>query len=246
MPFAEAQAARLDEARLATVMARVDADLMLGRHAELVAELATLALSYPLHEGVCAPDAQPFRSGRKADALKAFRRAQQVFIDELGIDPGRQLTDLQAAILSADPKLEWQPSRSTPSNSTARGIPVGAAEQPTARDSVKSSPRRRPPVWNVPARNPRFTGRTDLINQLHDALHGGSTRPSTQALYGLGGVGKTQLVDLVWWVDAEQPVLIPDQLIASARQWVCRLMAAGQPILLTWFCQNSPSGPRGC
>ena len=223
MPFAEANAARLDEARLAAEMARVDADLMLGRHSELIPELAALALSYPLHEGLCARlMITLFRSGRKAESLQAFRRAQQVFIDELGIDPGRQLTELQAAILSADPKLEWRPPRPT------SPVPAGvASHQPAAPSTVKIAETRRPRIWNVPARNPHFTGRADLINQLHDGLRENEHRLSVHALYGLGGVGKTQLIieyahlypadyNLVWWVDAEQPVLIPDQLIALA------------------------------
>lgn len=227
MPFAEAHAARLDEARLAVVMARVDADLMLGRHTELIPELAALVLSYPLHEGLCARlMISLFRSGRKADALKAFRRAQQVFIDELGIDPGRQLTELQAAILSADPNLEWRPRRSTSSTPAAEPVAV-ASDEPAAPGSPAKNTAARPRIWNVPARNPHFTGRADLITQLHDGLRENHHRLSVQALHGLGGVGKTQLIieyahryaadySLVWWVDAEQAVLIPDQLIALA------------------------------
>lgn len=227
MPFAEAHSARLDEARLAVVMARMDADLMLGRHTELIPELAALALSYPLHEGLCARlMISLFRSGRKADALKAFRRAQQVFIDELGIDPGRQLTELQAAILSADPNLEWRPRRSGSSTPTAEPAAV-ASDGPAAPSTEKIAATARPRIWNVPARNPHFTGRADLINQLHDGLRENQHRLSVQALHGLGGVGKTQLIieyahryaadySLVWWIDAEQPVLIPDQLIALA------------------------------
>jgi class 3 adenylate cyclase len=82
-------------------------------------------------------------------------------------------------------------------------------------------------VWNVPARNPRFTGRNDLLAELQRRLRAGEATLVVQALYGLGGVGKTQLAleyahrfaadyDLVWWIDAEQLVLIPDQLATLA------------------------------
>src|SRR4051794_32884091 len=84
-----------------------------------------------------------------------------------------------------------------------------------------------PAVWKVPPRNPRFTGRDGLLTELRRRLRAEQGTLVVQALYGLGGVGKTQLAieyahrfaadyQLVWWIDAEQPVLIPDQLAALA------------------------------
>ncbi len=84
-----------------------------------------------------------------------------------------------------------------------------------------------PAVWKVPPRNPRFTGRDGMLAELRRRLRAGEGTLVVQALYGLGGVGKTQLAleyahrfatdyDLVWWFDAEQPVLIPDQLAGLA------------------------------
>jgi hypothetical protein len=84
-----------------------------------------------------------------------------------------------------------------------------------------------PAVWRAPARNPRFTGRDGMLTELRRRLGAEEGTLVVQALYGLGGVGKTQLAieyahrfaadyDLVWWIDAEQPVLIPDQLAALA------------------------------
>src|SRR4051812_36468902 len=84
-----------------------------------------------------------------------------------------------------------------------------------------------PAVWKVPPRNPRFTGRDGMLIELRRRLRRGEGTLVVQALYGLGGVGKTQLAleyahrfaadyDLVWWIDAEQPVLIGDQLAALA------------------------------
>src|SRR3954463_4897577 len=84
-----------------------------------------------------------------------------------------------------------------------------------------------PAVWKVPPRNPHFTGRDGMLAELRRRLRAGEGTLVVQALYGLGGVGKTQLAleyahrfavdyDLVWWIDAEQPVLIGDQLAGLA------------------------------
>src|SRR3954467_8289532 len=86
---------------------------------------------------------------------------------------------------------------------------------------------RLPAVWKVPPRNPRFTGRDGMLAELRRRLHAEEPTLVVQALYDLGGVGKTQLAieyahrfaadyDLVWWLDADQPVLIPDQLAGLA------------------------------
>ena len=105
-PFAQNEIARLEELRTVVLEERIDADLALGRHAELVSELEALVQAQPLRE---RPRAQLmlalYRSGRQADALAAYRAAREILVDELGIDPGHELRELEAAILRQDDSL---------------------------------------------------------------------------------------------------------------------------------------------
>jgi transcriptional activator/tetratricopeptide repeat protein len=197
-----------------------------GRHAELIGELEGLTGRYPLHEGLRGQlMLSLYRSGRQAEALEAYRRARDVFADELGIDPGRDLQDLEAAVLAHHPDLDWTP----PTTSTMSTAPVaGDPRADTAHaDPPGNTAAQAVLVSNVPARNPHFTGRGALLDRLHQQLRADQDALVVRALYGLGGVGKTQLAieyahryasdyDLVWWIDAEQPVLIPEQFLGLA------------------------------
>jgi YVTN family beta-propeller protein len=105
-PFAAAAAGRLEEQRLAVVGERVDADLALGRHAELVPELETLVAEHPYRERFRAQLMLAlYRSGRQADALAAYREARQALVEGLGIEPGEELRGLERAVLDQDPAL---------------------------------------------------------------------------------------------------------------------------------------------
>ena len=105
--FGVAEGDRLAELRLVALEDRIEADLRLGRHRELVAELEGLVREQPLRERLWAQLLLAlYRSGRQADALLAYQRARSILVEELGIDPGAELRRLQAAILAQDPGLE--------------------------------------------------------------------------------------------------------------------------------------------
>jgi YVTN family beta-propeller protein len=107
--FAAAEADRLGELRLVALEDRLEADLRLGRHREVVAELEGLVREQPLRERLWAQLMLAlYRSGRQADALLAYQRARSTLVEELGIDPGAELRRLQAAVLGQDPGLDLQ------------------------------------------------------------------------------------------------------------------------------------------
>ncbi len=104
--FVVAEAARLEGLRLDALQDRIDAELMLGRGAELVGELERLVAAEPLRERLWAQLMLAlYRSGRQADALGAYRRARQTLVSELGIEPGPELRELERRILAHDPAL---------------------------------------------------------------------------------------------------------------------------------------------
>jgi len=109
-PFISTEAARLEELRLAAVEDHVDAELALGRHTALVAELERSVRRHPMRERLRAQlMLSLYRCGRQADALQVYRAGRQVLREELGLDPGTQLQELEQAVLRHNPDLAWEP-----------------------------------------------------------------------------------------------------------------------------------------
>ncbi|HEY2940460.1 MAG TPA: AfsR/SARP family transcriptional regulator [Gaiellaceae bacterium] len=114
-PFARAASRRLGELRLSALEQRLEADLQLGDDSRLIPELESLVTAEPLREG---PRRQLmlalYRSGRQADALERYREGRRLLVDELGIEPGPALQELEQAILRQDPALGERRERSVP------------------------------------------------------------------------------------------------------------------------------------
>jgi YVTN family beta-propeller protein len=111
--FAQSEIARLEEARLAALEERIEAELALGEHARRVGELEALVREHPLRERFLGQLMLAlYRSGRQADALESYRIARRRLVEELGLEPGRDLQELERAILAQDPALE-PPARDT-------------------------------------------------------------------------------------------------------------------------------------
>ncbi len=106
LDWAQLEAGRLEELRLAALEDRIEAELALGRHGELIAELEAMAAEHPYRERVHAQLMLAlYRSGRQAEALAVYAEARRAFVDELGIEPGPALRELERAVLAQDPSL---------------------------------------------------------------------------------------------------------------------------------------------
>jgi DNA-binding SARP family transcriptional activator/tetratricopeptide (TPR) repeat protein len=104
---AAVEIARLHERRLQAIQQRLEIDLALGRHVDVVPELEQLVLEHPFREQIwCMLVVALYRSGRQADALATCRRARTLLVEELGLDPSDELRSLEARVLRQDPSLE--------------------------------------------------------------------------------------------------------------------------------------------
>jgi DNA-binding SARP family transcriptional activator len=120
-PFAQAAARRLAELRLLVVEERIEAELELGRHKQLVAELEELVAEEPLRERTRRQLMLAlYRSGRQAEALARYREGRRLLVDELGLEPDAGLQELERAILLQDPRL------GEPQRAPARGCVICA------------------------------------------------------------------------------------------------------------------------
>ena len=132
--FAQSEISRLQETRLAALGDRIDAELALGPGRGVIGELEALVHEHPLNERFTAQLMLAlYRHRRQADALGAFRRARRALVDELGIEPGRELRELERAILTDDPGLQPRSSRrafavaESPRGGRRRGLALAAA-----------------------------------------------------------------------------------------------------------------------
>jgi YVTN family beta-propeller protein len=105
--FAQTEMTRLTERRLVALEERIEADLALGRHADLVAELEALVAEHPLRERLRGQLMLAlYRSARQAEALHAYQETRRALVEELGLEPGQALQRLHTAILQQDPALD--------------------------------------------------------------------------------------------------------------------------------------------
>lgn len=184
-PDAVAERARLDDLRLVALEDRAVASLALGHHATVAAELEALTASHPLRERLWGLRAVALaRSGRQADALESLSVLRSVLADELGLEPGIELRELQTAILRQDPGLTWaEPSEAPPPE-----------DGPPPRTPPPPNPSPSAAVTLPPAPVAALVGRHDELAVLEDLLaRAESGTASCAMLVGEPGIGKSRL-----------------------------------------------------
>ena len=167
-PFAQREIARLDDLRVTAHEQLIEAKLALGAHAEVVGQLETLIGEHPYRERLRAQLMLAlYRSERQADALQAYQDARRTLVEELGIEPGERLRELERAILAQDPRLQ-----------------LVAADEPSAAGSAMAAERS------------AFVGRqrelAELLGGLDDVFSG---HGRLFLVAGEPGIGKSRLAE---------------------------------------------------
>jgi len=177
-PFAAGPAGRLEELRLTATEDRIEADLALGRGAELVPEAEELAAAYPLRERLRGQLMRAlYAAGRQADALAVYEDTRKILAGQLGVDPSPALSAVHLAILRGE--LAPASQAAPPATTDAQRLPP-----PTPRPGAGQ-----PRATNLPAQLTSFVGREDEL-----AVLGGLLEESRLVtLTGPGGAGKTRL-----------------------------------------------------
>ncbi len=179
-PLLYSHATRLDELRRTVLALRIEADLQLGRHQEIVGELTSLVSAEPTREDLSAKlMIALYRSGRRAEALGVYQRIRAALVDELGLDPATELQRLHQLMLEADPELDL------PGAPAVQQLPHQQATVHTGH----------PAPAQLPAEIPDFVGRRHEIDRFTRLLTG----PDVQGLrvinvVGRPGIGKSAFV----------------------------------------------------
>jgi DNA-binding SARP family transcriptional activator len=191
-PFARFEVQRLEACRLAAVEDRIEAELALGRHGALCPELERLVAEHPLRERLRGQLMLAlYRSGRQAEALETYRAGRSLLAEELAVEPGPQLKQLQLAILGHDTALQLPPLRAR--HGPVR-TPAAPAEEAAAAELSPAlgepSPAGTPGRWaGYTAGRVAFVGREGELSRLVGALSGDAR---LVLVIGDAGVGKTR------------------------------------------------------
>ncbi|MCX5612423.1 tetratricopeptide repeat protein [Streptomyces sp. NBC_00047] len=208
----QVEAPRLNESRMVAFENRVQADLRLGRHADVIIDVQSAIVGHPLRERLHGQLMLAlYRSGRRGDALTAYQQARAQLVHDLGLEPGPELAALHRRVLAGDPELlEPRAPRTEPGASRAAGRSAGAASGQLSGQA---------PPAQLPGSTPAFAGRADVLRRLDAMLPAAGTVPSGVVRIGLitgqGGAGKTALA--VHWGHRRRDAFPDGQLYVNLR-----------------------------
>jgi DNA-binding SARP family transcriptional activator len=202
--FAAAERAHVDELTVAAIEARAAADLVLGRHEQLVGELQALCRQHPLRERLWELLILAlYRAGRQAEALRAYTEVRERLAGELGIDPGPALRELQGRILAQDPSL----ALASPAPAPAATAPAAAANGPVQLSGLVAHAPLLETKFCLPRSRRGLVPRPRLSERLDEGAASMLTLVSAPA-----GFGKTTL--LAEWLTAGSAAPADERLVA--------------------------------
>lgn len=180
--FARVEIVRLEELRLLTQEELVETLLTMGRASEAVAELGGLVIAHPLRERLQELMILAlYRTGRQSDALRCYARAREVLAEELGVEPGPHLRELERLVLMHDPGLDWKPSAEPGATVVGPARPAPVVFEPVATGVIDTTARPRPEC--------ELIGRERELARIAQLL----SQCRLLTLTGPGGAGKTRL-----------------------------------------------------
>ena len=244
-PFAAPQIRRLEELRLEATELAIDADLAVGRHAEVAAEIEGLIAEHPLRERLHGQRMLAlYRCGRQAEALEAFRDARRVLVEQIGVEPGPELRRLHDAILRQDAGLEIEAA----TLELPRGLAAAASTPIVGRADALGALRTH---WRrtlhhdgalIALVGSEGMGKTRLAAELATIAHGdGAT-----VLYASGTDAPEQALAVVARASApvERVLLVVDDADRAGADMRAAIVAAETPLALAPRWSSPQVGPR--